>query len=132
LPRRTLPRFAVDELRRRKREQAEGLLLLGVRQDGDTLICARADGEVTTPLGMSNAWFKFVRSMPADFPRIRFHDLRHSHATQLLLAGVHAKVVQERLGHSTIKLTIDLYSHVIPSMQEEAAAKIDLAFQTLQ
>jgi integrase len=128
----TLPRFAVEELRRRKREQAEGLLLLGVRQDGDTLVCARSDGEGTTPLGMSNAWFKFVRSMPADFPRIRFHDLRHSHATQLLLAGVHANVVQERLGHSTVKLTMDLYSHVIPSMQEEAAAKIDLAFQTLQ
>lgn len=128
----TLPAFAIDELRRFKREQAETLLMCGVRQDGDTLVCARADGKITTPLGMSNVFFKFVRRMPHDFPRIRFHDLRHSHATQLLLAGVHAKVVQERLGHSTIKLTMDLYSHVIPSMQEEAAAKIDLAFRGLR
>jgi hypothetical protein len=57
-------------------------------------------------------------------PRIRFHDLRHTHATLLLQANVHPKVVEERLGHSSIKVTIDRYSHVIPSMQDEAAARI--------
>ena len=56
---------------------------------------------------------------------IRFHDLRHTHATLLLAAGVHPKVVQERLGHSQISLTLDTYSHVIPSLQDEAAEQFD-------
>ncbi|MGB8628884.1 MAG: tyrosine-type recombinase/integrase [Xanthobacteraceae bacterium] len=63
-----------------------------------------------------------------DFPRIRFHDLRHSHATQLLASGVHPKIVQERLGHSTIAVTMDIYSHVTPGLQGEAVAKLALAF----
>jgi integrase len=53
--------------------------------------------------------------------RIRLHDLRHTHATLLLQAGVHPKVVQERLGHANISMTLDRYSHVIPAMQEDAA-----------
>ncbi len=59
-----------------------------------------------------------------------FHDLRHSHATQLLRLGIPAKVVSERLGHSTIGITLDTYSHVLPGMQEEAAHKVDLALRT--
>ena len=62
-------------------------------------------------------------------PRIRFHDLRHSHATQLLLAGVHPKVAQERLGHSTITTTLDLYSHVTDTMQSDAAQRLDAALR---
>jgi integrase len=58
-------------------------------------------------------------------PEIRFHDLRHTHATLLLAAGVHPKVVQERLGHSSIALTLDTYSHVIPSLQTEAADQFE-------
>jgi len=61
----------------------------------------------------------------AGLPRIRFHDLRHTAATLLLLQGVHPKVVQERLGHSQISITLDTYSHVLPSMGREAAAKLD-------
>ena len=56
---------------------------------------------------------------------IRFHDPRHTHATQLLKAGVHHKVVQERLWHANVGITLDTYSHVMPGMQEEAAEKID-------
>jgi len=56
---------------------------------------------------------------------IRFHDLRHTSATLLLTAGVHPKVVQERLGHSQIGITLDTYSHVMPSLQLEAAEKLD-------
>lgn len=57
----------------------------------------------------------------AEVPKIRFHDLRHSHATFLLQEGVHPKIVSERLGHQNIAITLDIYSHVIPSMQKEAA-----------
>lgn len=64
-----------------------------------------------------------------DFPRVRLHDLRHSHATQLLLAGVHPKAAQERLGHTTISVTLGLYSHVSATMQEDALAKLDAAFR---
>src|SRR5450759_4770989 len=58
-------------------------------------------------------------------PLIRFHDLRHTAATLMLQQGVHPKVVQERLGHADISLTLNTYSHVLPSMQEEAAEKMD-------
>ena len=57
-------------------------------------------------------------------PHIRLHDLRHTHASHLLKAGVHPKVVQERLGHASIGVTMDRHSHLMPGMQEEAAAKI--------
>ena len=57
-------------------------------------------------------------------PAIRLHDLRHTHATLALRAGIHPKAVSERLGHATVAITLDTYSHAIPAMQEEAAAKI--------
>jgi integrase len=57
-------------------------------------------------------------------PRIRLHDLRHTHATSALRAGIHPKVVSERLGHATISITPNTYSHAIPAMQEEAAVRI--------
>ena len=61
----------------------------------------------------------------ADLPIIRFHDLIHTAATLLLIEGVHPKVVQELLGHSTISLTMDLYSHVLPTLQQDAAQKMN-------
>jgi integrase len=121
----TLPDFAVDELRRLKREQAEELLAIGVRQSGDTLLCARADGEPMQPRSLTHEFTRLVRRI--EVPRVRYHDLRHSHATQLLEAGVHPKVAQERLGHSTISTTLDLYSHVTETMQEDAATRLDAA-----
>jgi integrase len=60
---------------------------------------------------------------------MRFHDIRHTHATQLLADGVHPKVAQERLGHSTITTTMDLYSHVTDTMQADAATRLDKAYQ---
>lgn len=56
---------------------------------------------------------------------ISFHDLRHAHATLMLAAGVHPKVVSERLGHSGVAITLDTYSHVIPVLQAEAAGVLD-------
>jgi len=61
--------------------------------------------------------------------KVRFHDLRHSHASQLLRAGVSPKVVQERLGHGTVGITLDIYSHILPGIQEEAVRKLDLALR---
>ena len=57
-------------------------------------------------------------------PRIRLHDLRHTHASHALRAGIHPKVVSERLGHSTVAITLDIYSHLLPGMQREAAEAV--------
>jgi integrase-like protein len=62
-------------------------------------------------------------------PRVRFHDLRHSHATHLLASDVHPKIAQERLGHASIGTTLDLYSHVLPGMQADAANRVDAALR---
>jgi len=68
----------------------------------------------------------FARTLrEAGLPRIRFHDLRHTHATLLLVAGVNPKVVSERLGHSSVAFTLDTYSHVVPGLQENAAQRFD-------
>lgn len=123
-----LPAYATEELRRLKREQAEELLALGIRQTGETLTCCRADGEPLQPRSLTHQFTKF-RNRLKGLPRVRLHDTRHTHATQLLAAGVHPKVAQERLGHSTIATTMDLYSHVTDTMQAEAAARLDTAFK---
>ena len=63
----------------------------------------------------------------AGLPDVRFHDLRHTSATLLLSANIHPKVVSERLGHASIHITLDTYSHVVPNLQDEAAEALDLA-----
>jgi integrase len=77
------------------------------------------------PIHPAQFSYRFQRLVyRADVPRIRLHDLRHTHATHALQAGVHPKVISERLGHSTIAVTLDTYSHVLPSMQREAAEAV--------
>jgi integrase len=120
----TLPKFATDELRRLRTKQAKELLGIGIRQTGETLVFARADGTPVKPMAVTHEFAKAIRRL-GDLPNIRFHDLRHSHATQLLLAGVHPKVCQERLGHATIATTLDLYSHVTGTMQQDAAERLN-------
>ncbi len=80
---------------------------------------SRPDGTPTHPHLLSDTFKRLVAR--SGLPRIRFHDLRHTHATLLLKAGVPIKVVSERLGHSTPGFTMATYQHVIPGMQEEAA-----------
>jgi integrase len=123
-----LPAFAIEELRRLKREQAEQLLALGVRQTGETLVCPRFDGEPRQPRSLTHE-FSAMMGRLKNIPPVRFHDLRHTHATQLLGAGLHPKIAQERLGHSTIAITMDIYSHVTEQMHGDAAAKLDAAYK---
>jgi len=124
----TVPAFALEELRRLKREQAEELLRAGIRQSADTLVICWENGEPKWPSSLTYDFTRLIGRLP-DLPRVRFHDLRHSHATQLLLAGVHPKIAQERLGHSTIVTTLDLYSHVTETMQTDAAERLDAAWR---
>jgi integrase len=114
-------------LRAHKAAQAEELLKFGIRQTDDTLVCAHPDGSLMHPRWISKKWAKAIKA--SGLPRRGFHHLRHAHATQMLANGVHIKVASERLGHSTTGITMDLYQHVMPGMQEDAAAQIDAAYQ---
>jgi integrase len=122
-----LPSLIVDELRQYRLKQAENLLRLGVRLTDDHHVVTREDGQPLLPLSLTCAFRRFL--VKHGMQRMRLHDLRHSHATQMLKSGVHPKVAQERLGHSSIAITLDLYSHVIPNMQDEAAQRVDLAMR---
>ena len=122
-----LTALAIEELRRHKTRQAEELLRLGVRQTDDMYVVAQADGQPLKPNSLTHEFARFIAG--AALPKVRFHDLRHSHATHLLASGVHPKIAQERLGHATVAITLDLYSHVLPGMQADAAARVDEALQ---
>ncbi len=88
-------------------------------------------GELVYPGEDGEPWWgsNFARACRRVFEKAgiscRIHDLRHTHATMLLRQGVHPKVVQERLGHANVGITLDIYSHVSPHMQSDAAEKID-------
>jgi integrase len=118
-----LPSLLIDELRQHRLSQAEALLKLGVRLSDDHHVVTRADGEPLQPRSLTHGFEMLLRKQ--GLPRIRLHDLRHSHATHLLASGVHPKIAQERLGHSSVAITLDLYSHVLPGLQADAAARVD-------
>lgn len=122
-----MPTLLIEELRQHRLKQAEELLKLGIRQTAETLVCCRYDGEPMNPENLSRQFPIAVER--TGLPRITFHTLRHSHATQMLTNGTHMKVASERLGHSSIGITMDLYSHVLPGMQEEAAERVDNALR---
>ena len=97
-----------------------------IKHDGFRII-ARKNGERVRLYSrpgndLTHAFVKFVRRHGF---QIRLHDLRHSHATHMLASGVHLKIAQERLGHSSVGITLDLYSHVLPGMQAEAVSRVD-------
>jgi integrase len=122
-----MPTMLVTELRRHRMQQAEWLLRLGVRLTDDHHVCLREDGDSVWPSSLTRAFRTFMRRHK--LPQIRFHDLRHSHATHLLAANVHPKIAQERLGHSNVSITLNTYSHVVPGMQQDAVAKVDAVLQ---
>jgi integrase len=113
----------IEELRRHRREQAERLLRVGVRVTEDSYVVAQFDGAPRQPNSLTHAFTTFLAAQGSK--RVRFHDLRHSHATHMLAAGIHPKVASERLGHSKVGITLDLYSHVLPGMQGEAATQVN-------
>ncbi|SDY56923.1 site-specific integrase [Thermoactinomyces sp. DSM 45892] len=87
------------------------------------LITATCFGSPLNPLHLRKRFKKILTK--ANLPDIRFHDLRHTHATLMLQQGEHPKVVSERLGHSNINITLDTYSHVLPNMQQEAVERFE-------
>jgi len=110
-------------LKRRNKKQKEDRLRLGENYNNEyDLIFVKENGNPYFPDYATKQFKKAVRKLGLE--EYRLHDLRHTHATLMLQAGVHPKIVQERLGHSSITQTLDTYSHVIPSMQKEAVQKL--------
>jgi integrase len=116
----SLDTVTFDALRAHRMRQLEERLALGDvwSNDGDLVFTDELGGPVH-PDRFSKSFDRIVRD--AELPRIRLHDLRHSYATLALKAGVHPKVVSERLGHSTIAITLDLYPHVAQGLDADAA-----------
>jgi integrase len=112
----------VGALREHRERQLDERVAWGPAYEDHGLVFCRENGTPIWPRTFSRSFEKHVRA--AGLPKIRLHDLRHTHATLALAAGIHPKVVQERLGHAAISITLDTYSHAIPAMQEDAAAKI--------
>lgn len=122
-----LPAIAIETLRRHRLAQAEQRLSLGLPKDESALVFANALGEPLKPSNLTKAFEHIVRK--AGVPTVSLHALRHSHASQLLRSGINPKVVSERLGHSKVNITLDLYSKVLPGLQEEAASVTDAALR---
>jgi integrase len=115
--------YTLEKLREHYNKQQLARQFAGERWQEDDLIFTSTIG---TPLDLRNVYREYKEILKqGGLPDLRFHDLRHTAATLMLQQGIHPKVVQERLGHSQISLTLDTYSHVLPSMQEDAAQKLD-------
>ncbi|HYN10938.1 MAG TPA: site-specific integrase [Vicinamibacterales bacterium] len=120
-----LPEVTVATLRAHRREQLESRLAAGSEWRDAGLVFTTSIG---TPIEQSNLSKSFKALLKdAGLPPIRLHDLRHTAATLLLTQGVSPRVIMETLGHSQISLTMNTYSHVLPELQREAAAKMDAA-----
>ena len=119
-----IPKPLVHKLIKHKSEQIiQKLNAKQLWENNDLVFC----GEYGTPLSIPNLTYRYFRPIlqKAELPQIRLYDLRHTHATLLLTAEENPKVVAERLGHSTIVLTLDTYSHVLPTMQKNATDKLE-------
>jgi integrase len=123
-----LPDFALDALRNHSERQSEIKRKAGeFWQEHDYVFCTPLGTHIHPGHDILEEFKKLLKR--AGLPDIRFHDLRHSAATMLLSVGVHPKVVQELLGHNQISMTMDTYSHVLPTMQQEAMNKMNNALQ---
>jgi integrase len=109
-------------LRSHRQRQLEERMLLGAGWRDYDLVFAKVTGEPLHPERFSRDFDPAVQRL--GLPRIPLHGLRHSWASLALQAGIHPKVVQERLGHATVGITLDIYSHVAPAMQSNAAVTV--------
>jgi integrase len=125
-----LPAFVNPYLQAQRRDQHRRQAKLGASWHNHDLIIDRGDGRPLNPDTLSTGWSRVIRQRK--LPKLRFHDLRHSHATLMLVQGVHPKIVSERLGHASIGITLDTYTHVLPSLQQQAADAFDDLFPTAE
>jgi integrase len=113
------PRTATALRAHRKRQLEERMKLAGLHEDHELIFATRTGTPINSEHLVKRSFKPLLEK--AGLPEIRFHDLRHTCATLLLGRGVHPKLVQELLGHATIAMTLDTYSHYLPSMGDAAA-----------
>lgn len=113
-------------LRQHRDSQRAARLLIDHPVTENDLVFCQVDGRPLLPHSVSQAWRRLVRQ--AGFPGIRLHDARHTHATLMLEQGVNWKIISERLGHTSVAMTLDLYAHASPSLQQAAAQGFDRVF----
>ncbi len=123
----SLPAVTVEWLRAHKRQQAEERLSLGLGKSKADLVFTEVAGGIWPPDKLSRQFGNLVRG--AGLCSVTFHGLRHTHITNLLKEGVHPKIASERAGHSSVAVTMDIYSHVVEGMQEEAASMVDISIR---
>ncbi|MGB2979825.1 MAG: site-specific integrase, partial [Candidatus Zixiibacteriota bacterium] len=117
-----LPSSLVELFKVYRFDQELWRIQLGISLNADDFVFIRPDGSPINPNAISLAFRRIIRK--TGLKDIRIHDLRHTHATLMLKAGIHPKVVSERLGHANIGITLDIYSHVLPGLQEAAAESL--------
>jgi integrase len=123
-----IPAILVDALRDHRRQQETNRVMYGADYEtAADLVCCLPDGSLWKPSAFTSAYRDLLRRRK--LPAINFHRLRHSHASQLLRDGVNPKVISERLGHSKVAFTLDVYSHLLPGMQGQAAKSINATLQ---
>jgi integrase len=119
----TFPAMTIEEIKNHQKIQNREKASAGESYKDNDLIVATSIG---TPIGPRNLLRNFYRILEkGNLPKIRFHDLRHTHATLMLQQGEHPKIVSERLGHANTRITMDIYSHVLPNMQQEAVERFE-------
>ena len=119
----TIASFAFEALKQHRLRQLETRLKADTLWEEHDYVSCTLVGTHLRPSHVVDEFKKLLKK--ANLPDIRFHDLRHSAATLLLSLGIHPKVVQEMLGHTQISMTMDIYSHVLPSMQQDAVSKLN-------
>lgn len=124
------PPSLMEALRHHKVRQMENKLAFGKDYQDNRLICCRPDGRPIHTASFSQEFNRFLKSH--GLKHIRLHDLRHTNATLMLQMGVPAKVASERLGHASISITLDTYTHVVQELNQEAAEKLEDIFVPLK
>ena len=120
---------AVEALRSHLSRQLEEMEQMGSLYRPGGLVFANESGGIINPSNLRNRSFARLLHRAGLPPTTRFHDLRHTCATLLLSRNVNPKIVTEMLGHSSISITLDIYSHVLPNMQESAVRALDDALK---
>jgi integrase len=119
----SIPKFLIDLLIEQKEKQKSDRLEWGRDYSNLNLVICTPKGKPICPKNFYRTFKEICKRL--DLPIIRIHDLRHSHATMLIAQNVNPKIISERLGHNDIGVTLNIYSHVLPSMQKEVADRID-------
>ncbi|WP_045295034.1 site-specific integrase, partial [Priestia aryabhattai] len=121
-----IPNMLVNQLKKERKKVLVNKLKQGIAYNDYDLVNCTKFGNSLDSSTLSKRFKNHAKKL--GLPVIRFHDLRHTHVTMLIQQNVNVKVISERVGHSSIQITLNQYSHVLPSMQQEVADKLNTLF----